>query len=197
MGAKIPILKLNIAGQPLRFINSHQAAVLYASDRVAWEAGTETFTMYGGISGSTGIRSEITINSIIAIRQHNEHMYVPPSRIPKLIKKTLWARDRICMYCGTQLSERSTTIEHIIPLSLGGDTSWTNCVAACYRCNNHRSNKPLESVGYSLLAVPYKPVSFAEYIALTASRYILFDQMQFLMQQFPSNSPLAERLGWE
>lgn len=192
-----PILKLNFAGQPLRFINGREAATLYASNRVAWEAGENSFVIYGGTCRSTGMRSFLSINSIIAVRQPIVTDFIPPSRIPNLTKKTLWARDRICMYCGTALREATTTIEHINPVSLGGETSWTNCVAACLRCNLHRSNKPLEAVGYSLLAVPYQPVRLAEYVALTITKKVLYDQMSFLLSQFPSDSPLRERLGWE
>lgn len=196
MSETIPILKLNIAGLPLRFVNAREAATLYAAGRVAWEAGEESFEMHGGICRATGLKSTLAINSIIAVRQSVDSAFIPAHRIPNLTKTTLWSRDRICMYCGTPLSVNTTTIEHIKPVSLGGETSWTNCVAACQRCNSHRSNKPLETVGYSLLAVPYQPVRLAEYVALTATKRILYDQMAFLLEQFPANSPLGKRLGW-
>src|SRR6185295_17017562 len=62
------ILTLDQHGVPHRWVTWQQAVWYYAKERVAWEVGSEAFTVYGGHSHRTGERSHITANSIIAIR---------------------------------------------------------------------------------------------------------------------------------
>ena len=50
-----------------------------------------------------------------------------------------------CCYCTRvmtveeKISRLSVTLEHLIPVSKGGQDIWENCVAACARCNERRS----------------------------------------------------------
>ena len=63
-------------------------------------------------------------------------------------------RDRYrCAYCG----RTGTTIDHIVPKSRGGRTSWTNCVAACASCNGKKANATPEEAGMRLTIVPRVP----------------------------------------
>lgn len=53
----------------------------------------------------------------------------------------LYYRDHgICQYCEKKLEIREITYEHVIPKSLGGETSWENIVIACTKCNNAKDN---------------------------------------------------------
>lgn len=49
----------------------------------------------------------------------------------------------ICVYCGTALTAENRTIDHVIPLSLGGSNKARNKVAACITCNGLKGSKPL------------------------------------------------------
>jgi len=63
-------------------------------------------------------------------------------RLPRLSKTNLYLRDLYtCQYCSTQIPRNSLTIDHVIPISKGGRTTWTNCVAACNPCNSRKGNK--------------------------------------------------------
>lgn len=42
-----------------------------------------------------------------------------------------------CAYCGG----KHQCLEHYIPLSLGGGTTWNNCLPACQKCNHRKKNK--------------------------------------------------------
>jgi len=64
----------------------------------------------------------------------------------------------ICQYCGKVGNPSSLTIDHIKPRSLGGITTWENCVTACFDCNNKKSNYPLSKSGLKLLKQPRVPV---------------------------------------
>lgn len=66
-----------------------------------------------------------------------------------------------CQYCGQQKVGEEMTIDHVHPRSLGGKSSWTNCVLACWDCNSQKGDKTLEQVGkeygMKLLSKPYEP----------------------------------------
>lgn len=59
----------------------------------------------------------------------------------------IMARDNWeCQYCGSA----ATTIDHIVPISKGGPSTWKNLVAACWSCNNKKGSKPLTETGMTL-----------------------------------------------
>lgn len=71
-------------------------------------------------------------------------------------RKTLWRRDDYqCQYCGVRTSE--LTIDHILPKSRGGKTSWENCVLACVKCNMKKADRTTEECGMKLRCKPTKP----------------------------------------
>ena len=63
-------------------------------------------------------------------------------RQPRFSKHNLYIRDLYtCQYCNTPYSKSNLTLDHVLPLSKGGKTSWTNIVAACGPCNGRKGNK--------------------------------------------------------
>jgi 5-methylcytosine-specific restriction endonuclease McrA len=82
-----------------------------------------------------------------------KHRYEPFSR------KNIWLRDNgKCQYCGTSVSLRRMTFDHVTPRYYGGRTNWTNIVTACLFCNNKKGNKRLAESGMSLLNKPIAPI---------------------------------------
>jgi 5-methylcytosine-specific restriction endonuclease McrA len=182
------ILRLDVAGAPIRWIPWQEAICLYARDMVAWTAGDRDFTFHGGICRRTGLRSELSVNSIVAIKRSSYYKHLKRS-IPPLSNRELFLRDgHICMYCGNQYPDTQLTRDHVIPLSRGGRDRWSNVVAACRGCNTRKGNRSPEQAGVSLLAIPYVP-NWAEFLALS-NRRILADQMEFLQSQFKSRKRL-------
>ncbi len=59
-----------------------------------------------------------------------------------------------CQYCGTG---KDLTIDHVVPRSKGGKSTWTNLVTACKKCNSRKSDYTLEKVGMKLNKLPIKP----------------------------------------
>ena len=181
------ILRLDIAGSPVTWIPWQDAVCLYSRNMVAWTAGDSVFTIMGGTSRATGLRSSVNINSIIAIKRSAIHKRIKRN-IPPLTNRELFLRDaHLCMYCGGQFKESSLTRDHVIPMSRGGGDRWSNVVTSCRHCNTLKGNRTPEEVNMQLLAVPYVP-NWAEYLALS-NRKILADQMEFLKTQF-SNRPM-------
>ena len=182
------ILRLDIAGRPQRWIPWQDAVVLGTREMIAWTAGERTFTFYGGVNRLSGCRSQITVNSIIAVRGYSRN--VGDERlVPPLSNRELFLRDEhLCMYCGRQLPGFLLTRDHLVPLSRGGNDCWSNVVAACRGCNHAKGSRTPDEAGMTLLAVPYVP-NRAEYLVLS-NRRILADQMEFLKKRFRRSSRL-------
>ncbi|MDG1818249.1 MAG: HNH endonuclease [Porticoccaceae bacterium] len=179
------ILRLNLAGQPISWLDWEEAVCMYARDLVVWSMGDVVRQVQGGISRLSGIRSVVELPSMIAC---GGEQLARPRTNPALKNPTLFARDaHLCMYCGGQFSSLQLTRDHIAPTSRGGADRWENVVAACRRCNQHKADRTPEEANMQLIALPYRPNN-AEYLALTNSRRILGDQMEFLRGQFSKNS---------
>jgi 5-methylcytosine-specific restriction endonuclease McrA len=81
----------------------------------------------------------------------------PPRKVvfnkPNLARRDEWT----CQYCGAPLPERKLTVEHILPRSRGGPTTWENCVAACGDCNARKADQTPNEAGMRLRTKPQKP----------------------------------------
>lgn len=191
---RLQVLRTDVAGMPLEWIDYQDAVRLYHLGQVAYTCGTLLYRIHGGINAITGLRSMIDVNSIIATYGDNHALakardhYVPPLNNPALFKRDA----RLCLYCGQRFADRDLSRDHVTPLSHGGEDAWNNVVAACKRCNNHKAGRSPEQAQMELLAVPFVP-THAEYIYLQGHR-VLADQMEFLLAHFPRTSPLHERL---
>lgn len=65
-----------------------------------------------------------------------------PKQKVSFCRRAIWKRDfYTCQYCGRKPNQDECTIDHIIPRSQGGETSWTNCVLACYKCNSQKADR--------------------------------------------------------
>jgi 5-methylcytosine-specific restriction endonuclease McrA len=181
------VLQLDISGRPQAWISPREAAILYASDAVAWTLGDTFAVLRGGWQRATGLQSRIELNPIVAVRG------AIPSRAwrhtPGLSNPKLFSRDRqICAYCGGHFAFEALTREHIVPVSRGGDDSWMNCITACRTCNGNKGNRLPEEARMSLLYLPYVP-SLHEDMILRGRR-IVSDQMEFLLASVPRSSRL-------
>lgn len=85
--------------------------------------------------------------------------------VPPCTKAGIHARDRACAYCGG----RAQTVDHIVPRSRGGGSTWTNLVSACSRCNERKGNRTPAEAGMQLRVKPYAP-SYLQLKALRARR---------------------------
>ena len=180
------VLQLDVSGRPQAWISAKEAAVIYASDGVAWTLGDTFYILRGGYQ-RTGLQSRIEVHPIIAVRG------AVPSRAwrqsPALSNPKLFSRDRhVCAYCGGHFHGDLLTREHIVPTSRGGHDTWMNCITACRACNGRKGNRMPEEAHMTLLYLPYVP-SLHEDMILRGRR-ILADQMEFLLASVPRNSRL-------
>ena len=56
-----------------------------------------------------------------------------------------------------QPGSEDLTIDHVIPRSRGGVSSWENCVLACMSCNKRKADRTPEQAGMRLRRRPFRP----------------------------------------
>src|SRR5437763_13334121 len=68
------------------------------------------------------------------------YVHVPRAAQRKISRRALFARDDWrCVYCGD--TGGRLTLDHVIPRSRGGDSSWENVVTSCAPCNLRKGNR--------------------------------------------------------
>lgn len=76
-------------------------------------------------------------------------------------RRGVLARDKFtCAYCG----KYADTIDHVIPRSIGGENSYANCVAACFKCNSKKGDLSLEKMGWTLGFKPFAPSPYSVFL---------------------------------
>ena len=81
-----------------------------------------------------------------------------PMRRPGFSLRAIRKRDgNRCQYTGELLAHDEGNIDHVIPRSRGGKTSWTNCVLTCRKVNSRKGAKLPQEAGLKLLRKPEAP----------------------------------------
>jgi len=81
-----------------------------------------------------------------------------PKQEVKLNRRNIFARDRnLCQYCGRKFSTQELSLDHINPRSQGGESSWTNLVCCCVKCNTRKGGRTPIQASMKLIRQPVKP----------------------------------------
>lgn len=185
------ILRLDVTGYPLSWINHEQCAAFATRGMIAWTASADHFMLRGGTSRLTGEQSTLELNTIIATQGVHRARGNNHTNNISLTNPMLFRRDNnMCAYCGDYFPTTKLTRDHIHPTSKGGANTWMNVVTSCGFCNTRKCNKTLEQCGMKLLYIPYVPV-ISEYLVLQ-NRKILADQMEVLMNFIPKSSRIIK-----
>lgn len=81
-----------------------------------------------------------------------------PRREVKFNRRNIMARDgNRCQYCGRKLSASQLSIDHVVPKSRGGKSSWLNVVTACNPCNTRKGGRVPAEASMRLLSAPAVP----------------------------------------
>lgn len=100
------------------------------------------------------VHGPVRIPTVLVLAKYDK----VPKRRPKLSGKGIWERDGgICQYTGKKLSRDEGNIDHIMPRSRGGKTSWDNCVLADKRINSRKADRTPDEVGLKLVRKPAPP----------------------------------------
>lgn len=92
-------------------------------------------------AGEQGINSAHGVFKIPEVIKLSKYDKLPQHQI-HFSRRTIYKRDgNNCIYCHKKPGTEELTIDHIIPRSKGGLTTWDNCVLACVDCNSKKANK--------------------------------------------------------
>jgi 5-methylcytosine-specific restriction endonuclease McrA len=146
------VLVLNATYEPLSVVSVRRAVVLLLKEKAEMVEAAEA-----------ELRSEhVTMPMPLVIRLVY-YVRIPYRVALPLTRRTVLARDHYtCQYCGKQPPRKDLTVDHVLPRSRGGHTSWENVVTACQRCNGHKGNRTPEEANMRLLSRPGQP----RYVAL-------------------------------
>ncbi|MGX1694146.1 HNH endonuclease [Microbacterium keratanolyticum] len=82
------------------------------------------------------------------------YVRIPQARRVPVTRRGVLRRDNHrCGYC----AKPASTIDHVLPRSRGGQDSWENLVACCLRCNNTKSDRTPQEMGWELRMAPRAP----------------------------------------
>ena len=81
-----------------------------------------------------------------------------PRRQVRFNRFNVYSRDRnTCQYCGHRLPRVELNLDHVIPRSQGGMSTWENIVCSCHSCNRRKGGRTPKEAGMKLLHPPRRP----------------------------------------
>ncbi|MBC6401408.1 MAG: HNH endonuclease [Ekhidna sp.] len=90
--------------------------------------------------------------SVVRVKQY---VNIPYNKEVVMSRHNIFKRDNgKCQYCGTS---KDLTLDHVVPRSKGGKSTWTNLVTACKKCNSVKGDFTLEKAGMKLKKKPMRP----------------------------------------
>ncbi len=142
-GLHTPVLVLNASYEPINICAARRALVLVLK-------GVATPEEYSSVVLRSP-RQELPLPSVIRLLEYRRI----PHQTRALSRKNILMRDRYtCQYCLRTLPSSELTLDHVIPRSRSGETTWENLVACCHDCNNLKGNRTPEEAGMRLARPP-------------------------------------------
>lgn len=160
-----PVLVLNRFFMPVSVTSLRRAFVLlYGGAARAVNGRYETFDFDSWSDVRSADRDDCvrTVTNvikaprvIILVRYDGYHR-----RQPKFNRINIFRRDGdACQYCAKSFAKRELTIDHVVPRSMGGRSTWDNVVCCCVACNRKKGGKTPEQANMKLLCRPVKPAA--------------------------------------
>jgi len=156
------VLVLNRSYLPVHVTSVRRAfTLLYQEVARAVDEGYETFDFEAWCRLSTFGQESIGTSSgavrvprVIALL----HFDRVPMRHVRYSRVNVFARDRYtCQYCGASPHRSQLNLDHVVPRSHGGKTSWENVVCSCVDCNRRKGGRTPEQARLRLLRAPRRP----------------------------------------
>jgi 5-methylcytosine-specific restriction endonuclease McrA len=161
---KRPTLVLNRGWQPVHVTTVVRALVMLWND-AAKVVDPDDFRLYGWEEWSRlapGYDAPVIRTAKARLRVPEVVCLVCYDRLPSAAvtfsRRNVAKRDHhTCQYCGAQPGWEQITVDHVLPRSQGGASSWTNCVAGCVACNARKADRTPDQAGMHLRRRPARP----------------------------------------
>ncbi len=100
------------------------------------------------------VKLRIKVPEVIVLTRYNGL----PDPAAVFTRRNLFRRDQnTCQYCGRRPGTSELSIDHVLPRSRGGRSSWENCVLSCMECNRRKGSRTPTESGLRLIRRPAKP----------------------------------------
>jgi 5-methylcytosine-specific restriction endonuclease McrA len=100
------------------------------------------------------VRLHIAVPKVIRLLGYDR---LPKQQV-KLNRRNIFARDNnLCQYCGKHFATSELSLDHVLPRSQGGKSSWTNLVCCCVRCNTRKGGRTPSQANIKLTRQPVRP----------------------------------------
>ena len=142
----MPVLVLNASLQPLSVIPERRLIVLLSKQKVAFVDEHAREIILEAIEARRVLTDEPVIVQLLA-NVRVPRMMLRPTRANILLRD-----EETCQYCGKHM--RELTLDHVLPRSRGGQSTWENLVACCRACNGRKGNRLPKEVGMHLIRQP-------------------------------------------
>ena len=124
----------------------------------SWQEVSEFKRKHGQKDEDTDLVStvsfEIQVPRVIRLLFYNRY----PQRRVSFNRRNIFARDlNTCQYCGLRFPTGELSLDHVVPLSLGGQNRWDNVVCACTNCNKRKGGRTPDQAGMKLIRRPVQP----------------------------------------
>lgn len=81
-----------------------------------------------------------------------------PKQTIRFNRRNIFARDaNRCQYCGRRFPTSELSLDHVVPRSRGGETSWENIVCSCVKCNVKKGGRTPQEANMQLIRPPVRP----------------------------------------
>jgi 5-methylcytosine-specific restriction endonuclease McrA len=141
------VLVLNASYEPFQLIPVRRAVLLVLQSKAEMvEAAPQE------------LRSRSSAYAVPTVIRLQRYIRLPQRLRLPCSRRGVFARDRdTCQYCGMTHVRSQLTLDHVIPRSQGGATSWENLVAACRSCNHRKGGRTPEQADMVLRQIPREP----------------------------------------
>lgn len=139
------MLVLNATYEPINVCSVRRATVLLLKSKAEVVE-----------AGAYELRSEQMSMSRPLVIRLVQYVHVPrDAHRRKITRRAVFARDGwACQYCGARTN---LTVDHVVPRSKGGSSTWDNIVASCAPCNRRKGDRLLQHSGLTLQRQPRVP----------------------------------------
>lgn len=159
-----PTLVLNRNWQPVNVATVARALVLLwnESARVVDPADYQLYTWADwtrlrprdGEQFIQAVRLRLRVPEVIVLAGYDRM----PTGAVAFSRRNVFKRDHwSCQYCGCRPGSEELTIDHVVPRSQGGASTWDNCVLACIECNARKADRTPEQARMKLKKAPIQP----------------------------------------
>ena len=152
------VLLLNASYEPLTTVSWKRAMTLVLTGRaeLVEQDGDRIIRSAGG--------AEFPFPQVVRLMKMISFAGMRSADSPRFSKKALSVRDnRECQVA--DCDERGSTVDHVIPRSRGGASSWENCVLMCLDHNSQKGDRSLEQLGWTLKQAPVAPKGSIVFVA--------------------------------